>query len=264
MDRKPISAKTTITRCWRKPTAPRISCRRTAKLIEDAFAANAGDPRLKGRKVGIALDEWGVWHPEARPFGPGSENHREPITYEQAGTMRDAVATAIALEGFHHQCDVLAMANLAQVVNVIHASVMTEGAAMWLTPTYFVFQLHKPHLGATALPVDVSEGALIPSGFGSNRKGYTSAISATASRSESGTAVTVTNRHLDQSAAVTLSVPNVSRVVSAQILASDSARDGNSADQPDNVKLADLNVSADGSAWRVELPPHSVATIVLA
>ncbi len=238
--------------------------RRTAKLIKDAFAANAGDERLKARKVGIALDEWGVWHPEARPFGPGSENHREPVTYEQAGTIRDAVATAIALEGFHHQCDVLALANLAQVVNVIHASVMTEGAAMWLTPTYFVFQLHKPHLGATALPVDVSEGAVIPTGFGSNRAGFTSAVSATASRNESNTAVTVTNRHLDQPAAVTLSVPDVSRVVSAQILASESARDGNSADQPDKVKLADLNVTADGSAWRVELPPHSVATVVFA
>ncbi len=63
---------------------------------------------------------------------------------------------------------------------------------------------------------------------------------------------------------MTLSVPDVARVVSAQILASDSARDGNSADQPDHVKLADLKVSADGSQWRVELPPHSVATVVWA
>ena len=50
-------------------------------------------------KVGVALDEWGVWHPEARPWGPDHEGHREPVTYEQAGTVRDAIATAIALEG---------------------------------------------------------------------------------------------------------------------------------------------------------------------
>jgi alpha-N-arabinofuranosidase len=45
-----------------------------------------------GRAIGVALDEWGVWHPEARPWGPNNELHREPIDYEQAGTLRDALA----------------------------------------------------------------------------------------------------------------------------------------------------------------------------
>ena len=198
-----------------------------------------------------------MWHPEARSFGPDSETHREPVTYEQAGTLRDGLAAAVALEGFHHQCDVLTLANLAQVVNVIHASVMTEGAAMWLTPTYFVFQLHKPHLGATALPVEVTSGATIPDGA---RRG--SAVTATASRGANGTAVTLINRHYDQPASVTLSVPGVARVVQAQNSASDDPRDGNSADQPDRVKLADLSAAPDGAGWRLELTPHSVATVV--
>lgn len=234
--------------------------RRTADMYRAAFAFAGNDTRLAGRKVSIALDEWGVWHPEARTFGPDCEIHREPVTYEQAGTMRDAVATAIALEGFHHQCDVLALANLAQVVNVIHASVMTEGAAMWLTPTYFVFQLHKPHLGATALPVDVVQGATIPDGMSRS-----SAVTATASRGASGTAVTLTNRHYDQPASVTLTVPDSTQVVQAQILASDDPRDGNSAAQPDRVRLAEMSVIADGAeTWRIELPPHAVATVVFA
>src|SRR3712207_7070105 len=53
------------------------------------------------RSIGIALDEWGVWHPEARPWGPRGELARDPVTYEQANTLRDALAAAIALEGFH-------------------------------------------------------------------------------------------------------------------------------------------------------------------
>ncbi|MCC6805320.1 MAG: alpha-N-arabinofuranosidase [Anaerolineae bacterium] len=236
--------------------------RRTADMYREAFAQAGNDSRLKGRKVSIALDEWGVWHPEARSWGPNGEIHREPTTYEQAGTIRDAVAVAVALEGFHHQCNVLGMANLAQVVNVLHASVMTEGAAMWVTPSYFVFQLHKPHIGATALPVDVTQGATIPYGFGATAGTRTSAVSATASRGANGTAVTATNRHYDQPASVTLSVPDSTKVVQAQILASDSARDGNSAEQPNRVKLADLRVSADGGNWRIELPPHAVATVV--
>src|SRR5688572_27650698 len=88
----------------------------TEEFIQDTTAilqeATCGE-----RRIGIALDEWGVWHPEARPWGPGEVERRAPVTYEQAGTLRDALAAAIALGGFHRQCHVLSMANLAQIVN---------------------------------------------------------------------------------------------------------------------------------------------------
>jgi alpha-L-arabinofuranosidase len=210
-------------------------------------------------KVGIALDEWGVWHPEARSWGPDHEGYREPITYEQAGTVRDAIATAIALEGFHHQCDVLALANLAQIVNVLHAPVMTEGGAMWLTPTYYVLQLHKPHLGASALPVDVTQGDAMS---GSEN---ISAVTATASTNGQGQVVTITNRHFSESASVKLTAPSTNNVVQAYILAGDSPQAVNSADNPSRVQLSELTIHADGAnQWRIELPAHSVATIQFA
>ncbi|MEP7292063.1 MAG: alpha-L-arabinofuranosidase C-terminal domain-containing protein [Chloroflexota bacterium] len=222
--------------------------KRTADYLKDALGTST-------HKVGIALDEWGVWHPEARSWGPNNQIHREPITYEQAGTLRDALAAAVALEGFHHQCDVLSLANLAQIVNVLHAPVMTEGGAIWLTPTYYALQMHIPHLGATALPVEVSQGVSMP---GSE----TSAVTATASQSDTGTAVTLVNRHYDQSAAVTLLADGTSRVISATLLTADDPRAVNSAAQPDRVVPVALNVGADGAGrWRIELPPHSMATV---
>ncbi len=225
---------------------------RTAGYLRDA---QGDDPR----RVGIALDEWGVWHPESRPWGPqGAELHREPITYEQAGTQRDAVAVAVALEGFHRQCAILTLANLAQIVNVLHAPVMTDGAAIWLTPTYYALQLHKPHLGATALPVEVTHGAALPGGENNT-------VTATASVSGAATTVTVTNRHFDQPATLTLVVPGTKSVTQATILAADSPRALNSAAHPDCIKPAPLAVSANGvDRWLIDLPPHSVATIQFA
>ncbi len=223
---------------------------RTAELIA---SYNKTD-----HKVGIALDEWGVWHPEARPFGPLSETHREPITYEQAGTVRDAISAAVAFEGFHRQCDVLTLANLAQIVNVIHAPVMTEGDSIWLTPTYYVFQLHKPHLSATALPVNIEQSTSIPGGQNS---GDTSAVTATASRNANGSTVTLTNRHFSQEATVTLDFAAITQVRKASILSGDSPAAQNSVSDPERIKLSDLVVSADGNQWRIELPAHSVATI---
>ncbi len=214
------------------------------------------------RPLKIALDEWGVWHPEARPWGPNNQLQRLPLSYEQANTMRDALATGVALEVFHRQCNVLSLANLAQIVNVLHAPVMTDGAAMWLTPTYYALQLHIPHLSATAVSIDVTHGAAIPGGSADNP---TNAVTATASTSGQGTAVTLINRHYDQGASVSLITSGLTRVVTARVLAGDSPRAQNSISQPEHIKLVDLAVQADGSnQWRVELPAHSMATIEFA
>jgi alpha-N-arabinofuranosidase len=220
---------------------------RSADLLRDSL----GD---KGR-IGIALDEWGVWHPEARQWGPGDVSRRTPVTYEQANTLRDALAAAVAFEGFHRQCQVLSLANLAQIVNVLQAVVMTEGPSLWLTPTYHAFRLHAPHIGAAALPVHVDAGTRLPDGQ--------PAVSATASRREGHTAVTVVNRHFQQGAEVLLG-GDLGRSARGQLLAAARADAGNSPQAPDAVAPAALAVSADGARWRLELPPHSMATVVFA
>jgi alpha-N-arabinofuranosidase len=167
--------------------------------------------------------------------------------------MRDALTAAIAFEGFHRQCNVLTMANLAQVVNVIHATMMTRGADMWLTPTYFVFQMHKPHIGAQALPVQVEHGASLPDG--------SSTVSATASQRDGQIAVTLTNRHYSQGAQVRLSPAN-SAAVSGQLLTASSPREQNSASDPERIKLQPLSLDTYPEGTVIELPPHSIATIV--
>lgn len=207
----------------------------------------------EGWRVSIALDEWGVWHPEARPWGPGEVERRQPVTYEQANTLRDALAAAVALEGFHRQCNVLSLANLAQIVNVLQAVVMTDGPQLWLTPTYHALQLHAPHMGATALPVAVEGGANLPDG--------SAAVSGTASQRAGKLAVTVINRHYRQPAAVLLAGAGGSSA-RARLLAASAPDAGNSPAQPDAVAPVALPVTRDSSgAWRIELPPHSMATV---
>jgi alpha-N-arabinofuranosidase len=221
--------------------------KRTTAILQDATGGQ--------RRIGIALDEWGVWHPEARPWGPGDVARREPITYEQAGTLRDALAAAAALEGFHRQCQVLSMANLAQIVNVLQAPVMTAGDRMWLTPTYHALRLHAPHIGAIALPIEIEHGGRLPNGA--------SAVTATASRTADGLALTLINRHFDQGASVRVVCADAPEQATGRMLTADSPAAGNSAEHPDRVAPAHLPVASDGrGAWRVELPPHTLATVL--
>jgi alpha-N-arabinofuranosidase len=228
-----------------------------AQLTEDLIVRTAAllQEESPHRKIGIALDEWGVWHPEAREWGPGQVARRSPVTYEQANTLRDALAVGVALETFHRHCDVLSMANLAQIVNVLQSVVMTAGQQMWLTPTYYALQLHTPHLGATALPVAIEGGNILPDG--------SSAVTATASRGSQGTAVTLINRHYTQETVVRFEALGMQG--QAQLLSADQANAVNSLAQPDRVRTAALAVAREGShGWCLELPPHSLATVVIA
>jgi alpha-N-arabinofuranosidase len=220
---------------------------RTNAILQDATGGK--------HPIGIALDEWGVWHPEARDWGPGDVTRRKPTTYEQDGTLRDALAAAVGLEGFHRQCRVLTLANLAQIVNVLHAPVMTDGARMWLTPTYHALRLHAPHIGATALPVEIEQGSRLPGG--------SSTVTGTASHSGDGLALSLINRHFDQGASVRVVCADAPEHATGQILTADNPAAGNSVEHPNRVAPAQLAIAADDrGAWRVELPPHTLATVL--
>jgi len=195
------------------------------------------------RKIGIALDEWGIWHPEARSWGPGGQGDCSG-EYVQAATLRDAILAAIALEGFHRQCDSLTLANLAQITNVLQALAYTQEGRMWLSPTYYAFKLHAAHIGATALRTEVEGAESLPSG----KPG----VSATATRGAKGLCLTLINRHFRSPMEVRL--PDWAR--SATVLGADDPRAENSLGEPDRVGLTNLAISQGV----IELPPHSVAT----
>src|SRR5207248_1333684 len=136
-----------------------------------------------------AFDEWGVWHPEAAR-GCG---------YEAPNTLRDAVAAAGILDVFHRWCGSVSMANLAQIVNVLQCLVQTEGDCLWLTPTYLLFMLYKPHRGATAVRLDLESESQEAPALGALKAGTLALISATASLQGSELHVSASNRHLTES-----------------------------------------------------------------
>lgn len=205
-----------------------------------------------GQKVKIALDEWGVWHPEARTWGPHS-NGCCTDGFEQACTHRDALAAAIAIEGFHRQCESLSMANLAQIVNVLQAPIRTEGTAIWLTPTYHLLRMHRPHLGATALTTEVEVGQAA-SGL--------AAVGAVATMKEERMTVSFTNRDFHEPIDVEMEVQG--RVKEARLLAAGTAGAQNDAIEPDAILPNALHTGWDGPNKLIfTLPPHSMATVTI-
>ena len=236
---------------------------RTAAMLAEAtgrsgatFRPNAADRSRHKQTIGVALDEYGVWHPEARPVNPYGIPFRTPVTYEQANTLRDGLAISLALAGFHRQCNVLSMANLAQIVNVLQAPVMTDGDRIWLTPTYHALAMHAAHIGATALPAEVTAGDSLPDS--------TPALSATASTTDRGLTISLVNQHRTQGCEVSIAAGVTAGAATAQILSADAPNAQNNLDAPDRVAPKTLTVMTDGSdGWRLEMPPHSLVTVIV-
>lgn len=104
-------------------------------------------------KVGLMVDEWGTWWDQEPGSHPG-------FLYQQ-NTMRDAFVAALSLNIFNKYTQRVKMANIAQVVNVLQAMILTDGPKMVLTPTYHVFNMYKEHMGATYLPLEIQCDSLI-------------------------------------------------------------------------------------------------------
>lgn len=120
------------------------------KLIENhAQIMDRYDPE---HKVGLIVDEWGTWYDVEPGTNPG-------FLYQQ-NTMRDAMAAALTLNIFNQHSDRVAMANIAQMVNVLQSVILTEGGKIVLTPTYHVFNLYKDHQDATLVASFVASEAV--------------------------------------------------------------------------------------------------------
>ena len=95
----------------------------------------------KKKAVKLIVDEWGTWYTCEPGTNPG-------FLYQQ-NTIRDALVAGINLNIFNKHCDRVAMANIAQMVNVLQAVILTEGDKMITTPTYHVFDMYKAHQNAS-------------------------------------------------------------------------------------------------------------------
>jgi alpha-L-arabinofuranosidase len=108
----------------------------TAALIKE-MQARQPEPR----PIYIAYDEWNVWYRAG-----GKERLEEIYTFE------DALAMGLFFNSFFRRADVVKMANLAQMVNVI-APIMTNKQGLFLQPTYFPLVEFTKQRGNTALQV---------------------------------------------------------------------------------------------------------------
>lgn len=197
------------------------------------------------KKLMIAVDEWGAWLAPT----PGSN----PGFLQQQNSLRDGILAALNINIFARHADRVKVANIAQMINVLQAMILTDGGKMVLTPTYHVFRMYVPFQDATFLPVRFNAGELVLAGKTLPQ------VDAMAARDKAGQ-VWVALVNVDPEAGTSVTLPGY-RSAAGEVLTAPRVDSINTFAAPDAVKPAPIAGKAGGGGVTIALPPHAVAVV---
>ncbi len=201
----------------------------------------------------IFVDEWGSWH------RPGTELKPAHLLGQQ-NTMRDALVASLTLDIFNRHADKVAMGNVAQLVNCLHSLFLADEDNFALTPTYHVFEMFMPHMGAQAVRTVFSSPR---ASYDRNGKPASLwGLNGSASVIGKQMTVTVTNSHLSEPSETELIVRGA-KVLSAKarVLSTKDIHAYNSFENPRTVEPRDEAVSLRAESVVFRFAPASVTQV---
>jgi alpha-N-arabinofuranosidase len=201
------------------------------------------------KKIALFVDEWGAWY---APL-PGSH----PGFLVQQNSLRDAILAALNLNIFARHADRVRGANIAQMINVLQAMIMTDQEKMVLTPTYHVFKMYVPFQDATFVPVSFDAGTYTHGDVSLPR------VDAIAARDTSGKLwLAMTNLDPNQPAEVEANLTGTAaKAATGETLTAPRVDSVNTFEAPRTVAPQPISARVQGGTVTLTLEPRSVTVI---
>jgi alpha-L-arabinofuranosidase len=201
------------------------------------------------KKVALAVDEWGAWY---APL-PGSN----PGFLVQQNSLRDAILAALNLNIFARRADRVRLANIAQMINVLQAMILTDKEKMVLTPTYYVYKMYVPFQDATFVPVTFNASAYTHGDITLPR------VDAIAAKDRAGRLwVEITNVDPNQPVEIEVSLVGVTpKSATGETLTAPKVDSVNSFEASNIVVPKPISAKVQGSKLALKLEPKSVTVI---
>lgn len=201
------------------------------------------------KRVALVVDEWGAWYAPLPGSNPG-------FLYQQ-NSQRDAVLAALNINIFARHADRVRIANIAQMVNVLQAMILTDQEKMVLTPTYHVFRMYVPFQDATFVPVTFHAGTYTHGSITLPR------VDAVAAKGTDGRLwLAVTNVDPNRAADIDVSFNGVTaKSASGETLTAPKVDSINTFDAPNIVTPKPFSAKAQGGKLSLRLEPKSVTVI---
>lgn len=203
------------------------------------------------KNVAMIVDEWGTWFDVEPGSNPG-------FLYQQ-NTMRDAILAAINLNIFNKHSDRVRMANIAQLVNVLQAVILTEGQKMLKTPTYHVFEMFADHQDNTLVESYVDTGYI-----GDDRSSVPEVVESASLNENGDLIITLCNVSLDKEQTLDITIEGlIPDKIKGELLKGEMNAMNTFEAQDQVSKTEFLDFSVEGNNLKVTLPRCSVLKMVL-
>ena len=236
------------------PESEWMSTLANVQQIDEMIRRNVAvlDRNDPSRKVGFYFDEWGSWYDP----DPGSN----PGFLVQRNTLRDALLAALHFHVFHAHAERVKMTNIAQMVNVLQAMILTRKDQLVLTPTYHAFKLYTPFQDATSLPVKIDANPVYQVGAVEMP-----GLSATAARGKDGKLyLGLVNANPNQPAELTVRVgSSTPQAVRGQLLTAAAMDAQNELGKAPQVVPQPYEARAADGRLTLKLPAKSVVVVAV-
>jgi alpha-L-arabinofuranosidase len=201
-------------------------------------------------RVKLVVDEWGAW------YKPGSEVSPTHLLGQQS-TMRDALLAGLTLDTFNRHSDKVAMANVAQLINCLHSLFLAHEDKFIVTPTFHVFEMFMPHMGAKAVRAVFSAPKVQYTRIEKPAEFW--GLSGSASLNGKQVTLTVTNPHLSEVRDAEIAVRGGRpTAVQVRVLAMPDVHAHNTFENPGVVQPRSETAVLTGGTISYRFPPASV------
>jgi len=221
----------------------------------DAVCRYVQARRHSAKRAWVCFDEWNCWCKKREPADPSQPGAN---LLKQTYDLEDALVVAGFLHSFVRHADVLKIANLAQIVNVI-PPILTWGDDLLIQSIFHPFEMFSKRRSGIALRTQI-DGPTYE--FGKGERATT--IDASAILGDGRLHVFLTNRDLAQEAEVEVRLADavLADQENGEILTGPEPLAYNTLEERDVVSAHEFTeATVSGGRANVKLPPLSFAAL---
>jgi alpha-N-arabinofuranosidase len=216
--------------------------------------------KKSSKRVHLSFDEWNVWY-RARS-GDHEDGHwtHAPHLLEEVYNFEDALVCAQYLTSFLRHADVVKIACIAQVVNVI-ALILTRPDGVLKQSIYHPFKLFSQYASGNSLAPVID----CPT-YAAGARGEVPALDAAASFDPATGAIAVflvnRDQHHDLEVDIQLADRRVGQVLGADVMGGVDLKAANSWEQPNRVSVAKGSADlTDSGILRIHVPGPGLSVV---
>ncbi len=244
-------------------STPRVLEQRT-NIVRGMIYEEMQKANRRGRDpIYIAWDEYNVWY-RAR----AGESMRGTRALEEHYNLEDALVIAGFLNAFIRNADIVKMANMAQLVNVI-APIFTSETGMYEQTIYYPLELFSKHMHGTSLDVFVdcetydTERFFIGLGESTTRQEDVPFLDVSATHNGDEVIIAVVNRHKDEAIRTDIISQTGEFSGSFEVFEVNGpgVKSSNDFDKTEVKTVQKEAVKSGGTSFSYTFPPHSLTLL---